>query len=588
MPARGDHGLDHGGAEPAGPAGDDRGAVHVRSVSQRSTFVAMKQTVRYVPSALASTFADVFVRELEDGQVVEQVLLVREAQRRSTRSGGDYLRLVLGRPHGHARRGAVGLPGGRIRAGHGRRRGARDGPLRRPRALRPAAQAARPCARPRRPSTSSPTCSTARRATPSRWSATCASWWARSRTRTCARLLDALIGAGLRAVAALPRRAGGQVLPPGLPARPARALPRRRPGGQRDQRDVPRRSTATSRSPARCCTTSASSRPTPSTGAAIEHDRRRQAAGRDPARLLPRPPRDRGPRRLPARARRGGPAHHPRPTTARSSTAARSCPCTREATLVHMIDNLGGRLGSFDRLEKELPAGARWSGYDRALDSSAYFADRSPRTAKRPERGSQRRGPAPPEPPTPAGIRRRARLVLRTDRASSPESGRAISLRVNERDIDGYLACCTEDIELHGPLPEVTGVYDGPEGRSGGSSPTSATPLQPSTLDLERVEAIARGSGYRVHPGRATGRASGIDFASPATTNVYDLAGGRSGASGSSSTARRPSKPCGCGSRRGAVSLAVSPGPTSATASSTIAVSTKWTSRRGHAVAARP
>src|SRR5436190_491202 len=35
-------------------------------------------------------------------------------------------------------------------------------------------------------------------------------------------------------------------------------------------------------------------------------------------------------------------------------------PCTREATLVHMIDNLGGRLGSFDRLEKELPDGSRW------------------------------------------------------------------------------------------------------------------------------------------------------------------------------------------------------------------------------------
>ncbi len=30
-------------------------------------------------------------------------------------------------------------------------------------------------------------------------------------------------------------------------------------------------------------------------------------------------------------------------------------PCTREATLVHMIDNLGGKLGSFDRLEKALP-----------------------------------------------------------------------------------------------------------------------------------------------------------------------------------------------------------------------------------------
>ncbi|HWT24594.1 MAG TPA: HD domain-containing protein [Solirubrobacteraceae bacterium] len=51
-------------------------------------------------------------------------------------------------------------------------------------------------------------------------------------------------------------------------------------------------------------------------------------------------------------------------------------PCTREATLVHMIDNLGGRLGSFDRLEKELPDGSRWSGYDRALGGGAYFAGR--------------------------------------------------------------------------------------------------------------------------------------------------------------------------------------------------------------------
>jgi 3'-5' exoribonuclease len=51
-------------------------------------------------------------------------------------------------------------------------------------------------------------------------------------------------------------------------------------------------------------------------------------------------------------------------------------PCTREATLVHMIDNLGGRLGSFDRLEKELPHGSAWSAYDRALGGGAYFAAR--------------------------------------------------------------------------------------------------------------------------------------------------------------------------------------------------------------------
>src|SRR5262249_35176010 len=52
-------------------------------------------------------------------------------------------------------------------------------------------------------------------------------------------------------------------------------------------------------------------------------------------------------------------------------------PCTREATLVHMIDNLGGRLGSFDRIEKELPAGGEGSGYGRAVGGGAYFAGRA-------------------------------------------------------------------------------------------------------------------------------------------------------------------------------------------------------------------
>ena len=50
-------------------------------------------------------------------------------------------------------------------------------------------------------------------------------------------------------------------------------------------------------------------------------------------------------------------------------------PCTREATLVHFCDNLGGRLGSFDRLEKELPNGERWSRFDRAIGGGAYFPE---------------------------------------------------------------------------------------------------------------------------------------------------------------------------------------------------------------------
>ena len=52
-------------------------------------------------------------------------------------------------------------------------------------------------------------------------------------------------------------------------------------------------------------------------------------------------------------------------------------PATREATLVHAIDNLGGKLGSFDRLEKELAEGESWSRFDRGIDASAFFGSRA-------------------------------------------------------------------------------------------------------------------------------------------------------------------------------------------------------------------
>jgi 3'-5' exoribonuclease len=52
-------------------------------------------------------------------------------------------------------------------------------------------------------------------------------------------------------------------------------------------------------------------------------------------------------------------------------------PATREATLVHAIDNLGGKLGSFDRIERELADGEAWSRFDRGIDSAAYFRSRA-------------------------------------------------------------------------------------------------------------------------------------------------------------------------------------------------------------------
>jgi 3'-5' exoribonuclease len=52
-------------------------------------------------------------------------------------------------------------------------------------------------------------------------------------------------------------------------------------------------------------------------------------------------------------------------------------PATREAVLVHALDNLGGKLGSFDRIERELPDGQAWSRFDRGIDASAYFGSRA-------------------------------------------------------------------------------------------------------------------------------------------------------------------------------------------------------------------
>jgi 3'-5' exoribonuclease len=55
-------------------------------------------------------------------------------------------------------------------------------------------------------------------------------------------------------------------------------------------------------------------------------------------------------------------------------------PATREATLVHMADNLGAKLGSFDRIEADLVDGAAWAPqYDRALGTLAYFGGQAGR-----------------------------------------------------------------------------------------------------------------------------------------------------------------------------------------------------------------
>jgi ketosteroid isomerase-like protein len=98
---------------------------------------------------------------------------------------------------------------------------------------------------------------------------------------------------------------------------------------------------------------------------------------------------------------------------------------------------------------------------------------------------------------------------------------------VNERDIDRYLACCTEDIELLTPLAPLGGVYEGPDAIRRFFADIQDTSPD-FHLELDHVEAIGADRVLAFLHVSASGRASGIPTAADTpTTNVYDLVDGK-------------------------------------------------------------
>lgn len=98
---------------------------------------------------------------------------------------------------------------------------------------------------------------------------------------------------------------------------------------------------------------------------------------------------------------------------------------------------------------------------------------------------------------------------------------------VNERDVEGYLACCTEDVELRTPVAEVGGTYQGRDGiRRFFADIEDAGP--DFRIHAERIEAVGVNRVIAFARISARGRASGLPAAvDTPTTNVYDLAGGK-------------------------------------------------------------
>jgi ketosteroid isomerase-like protein len=90
---------------------------------------------------------------------------------------------------------------------------------------------------------------------------------------------------------------------------------------------------------------------------------------------------------------------------------------------------------------------------------------------------------------------------------------------INDRDLDGYLACCSEHVELRTPL--IVGVYEGRKAYSD-ISLTSRMPLPTS----ESTSTVWKRSVPAFIRTRGTGRATRIPLGFEAT-NVYDSVDGK-------------------------------------------------------------
>jgi SnoaL-like domain len=128
---------------------------------------------------------------------------------------------------------------------------------------------------------------------------------------------------------------------------------------------------------------------------------------------------------------------------------------------------------------------------------------------------------------------------------------------VNDRDLDRYLAHCTESIQLETPWAAVEGVYEGPDAIRRFFSDLRDT-LPDFQLVIERLEPVGadrisrsfgparRAERAVLPPGRmSSARPTAICLPRPSSASPV----GRSDGSESSSIARTPSKPWGCGSR---------------------------------------
>jgi ketosteroid isomerase-like protein len=96
---------------------------------------------------------------------------------------------------------------------------------------------------------------------------------------------------------------------------------------------------------------------------------------------------------------------------------------------------------------------------------------------------------------------------------------------INARDIDAYLACCTENVELLTPLAPLGAEYVGADGIR--RFFTDIEDVGPDfRIEVQSVQAVGDNNVIAFMRTSSTGRASGIVIGRE-STNVYDFADGK-------------------------------------------------------------
>ena len=96
---------------------------------------------------------------------------------------------------------------------------------------------------------------------------------------------------------------------------------------------------------------------------------------------------------------------------------------------------------------------------------------------------------------------------------------------LNERDVDAYLACCVDDVEIQTPLSPVEGAYRGTTGIRRFFSDIASTGSD-FRVEIERIQALGSDRVLTLMRITASGRESGVDMGAE-TANVYDLIEGK-------------------------------------------------------------